>query len=493
MGYWTSVGVNQMPRVATRNRPLVGPEQGPRRAALPPEFNRMLDRVPQKGSKVPRVPRLPPLELPAFPGLVRRTPLGQVLRLIDLLDKIPQPGVPVRNPRDLRFKFPNATVLQHAECPNFYGNSGTDYTGANGIYAMVWNGGTPANVICLEAQSWGFPLEVVRPDGTLTGNIYNFSGPGFRMVTFGPRNNAGTRFKNSIADLYQVPGNTSAETVPGWTVIPSKFWPDPNRERGLPAEPRPDQMGFGTPLAPPGELAPGSEPPGTRPGRTLPKPMDAIKGRPKPDKQQPPQFEPLPRTPAPGVIPTVPWVPIRNDTPIASPFPTVVITPAPASPEPGTKTGDIIKAPGRPHTRTPPRRREKEAPKALSRSGRQIRAIFAALDALSEWSELVDALYDALPDDVKKRWGKDRDSRGLLDNAGQYGIDGADWKIQALWANWHRLDTAKAFRNIVKNEVQDKLLGLLNRNLPRNVGRAVDPGMKEFNAWLESTMATLGF
>ena len=98
-------------------------------------------------------------------------------------------------------------------------------------------------------------------------------------------------------------------------------------------------------------------------------------------------------------------------------------------------------------------------------------ALYKALDAVSESAEVVDAVYDALPKDVRKRWEKERfpDARWIRDkntgewvrvgverpgdNFGQYGIDGADWKLQALYYNWHKVDVEKAIKNIIKNEL----------------------------------------
>lgn len=86
-------------------------------------------------------------------------------------------------------------------------------------------------------------------------------------------------------------------------------------------------------------------------------------------------------------------------------------------------------------------------------------AAYKAMDNISEAAEVVDALYDALPDDVQKRWEKDRESRGLADQAGQYGIDGADWKAQAIWHNAHKIDWDEAIKNIIQNQVEDALYG----------------------------------
>lgn len=122
-----------------------------------------------------------------------------------------------------------------------------------------------------------------------------------------------------------------------------------------------------------------------------------------------------------------------------------------------------------PHQRRPPGQGEKEN-KVISRSKAISIAIFRALDTISESAELVNAVYEALPEDVRKRWEKGRDPRGLLDSAGQYGIDGADWKLQALWHNWHRVDTVAAVENIAKNLGEDKLYGSVYKHLPGNLG-----------------------
>lgn len=81
------------------------------------------------------------------------------------------------------------------------------------------------------------------------------------------------------------------------------------------------------------------------------------------------------------------------------------------------------------------------------------------MDLLSESSEVIDAVYQALPEDVRKRWERDRDLDRPGDQFGQYGISGADWKLQAIWYNWHRIDAASAVANIIRNEIEDRLYG----------------------------------
>lgn len=126
-----------------------------------------------------------------------------------------------------------------------------------------------------------------------------------------------------------------------------------------------------------------------------------------------------------------------------------------------------------PSRKEPPKPRVKER-KFRSFAARLGVAFFRILDSLSESAEVVDAFYDALPPDVKSRWSKGRDKRGFIDSAGQYGIDGADWKLQALWHNWHKVDATQAVKNIVKNEVEDRVIGAYSRFLPRNTVNALN-------------------
>ena len=117
----------------------------------------------------------------------------------------------------------------------------------------------------------------------------------------------------------------------------------------------------------------------------------------------------------------------------------------------------VSPAPLQPAGKSPPQKNEHQG---KASGGRGLAQHFArALDFVSESAEVVDAVYDALPDDVKKRWEKGRESRGLADQAGQYGIDGADWKAKAIWENRDKIDYSEAIKNIVQNQVEDQLYG----------------------------------
>lgn len=129
-------------------------------------------------------------------------------------------------------------------------------------------------------------------------------------------------------------------------------------------------------------------------------------------------------------------------------------------------SGRIPRVP--PMKRAPPKYYQKERGKP--RGPRQLAAmIMNGLDTVSELSEIIDALYDALPKDVRRRY--DRGGRGLTDQAGQYGIDGADYKIIAIVYNFHRIDTVAAVHNMAKNALEDQLVGGIAKHLPVNVGQ----------------------
>lgn len=136
--------------------------------------------------------------------------------------------------------------------------------------------------------------------------------------------------------------------------------------------------------------------------------------------------------------------------------------------------------------RVPPRRREREQ-KRMASSRRLMLWFFAALDSLSENAEIVGAFYDALPEDVRKKWACNRSNFGV-DVAGQYGIDNADCKAKALWHNWHKLDFGTAVENVIKNAIQDELIGFIQRVIPRNSGSAFDDAMMQFNADLNTVL-----
>jgi len=165
-------------------------------------------------------------------------------------------------------------------------------------------------------------------------------------------------------------------------------------------------------------------------------------------------------------------------------------------------TATAVRTQQRKHLREPPDRRTKET-KVLTRAGRFALALAKVMDGISEGSEVITSFYDALPEELRKqiekarfpnaRWIKDKrtgkwrkvgmDRPG--DQYGQYGIEGADWKAQALWEHWDKVDMEAAMENLFENYVEDKVIGGIHRKLPRNYGNANPEGDRVFAKRLE--------
>lgn len=199
--------------------------------------------------------------------------------------------------------------------------------------------------------------------------------------------------------------------------------------------------------------------------------------------------------------PFAPYVPPRFQVGVGTAVPEPVPEPSPETAYGPDYQWDYqvgIQIPGRPGrpgnptpprvppvTRDPPPKGEKQR-KVLTRAAQVGIAVYKALDKFSEGAEVVDAVYDALPDDVKKRW-KRPDRVG--DSFGQYGLEGADWKLRALYYNWHRLDVVQAVKNIIKNGLSDSVVGGMHRGLPKNTGSAHSQSEKELSKLLDEWLS----
>ena len=193
------------------------------------------------------------------------------------------------------------------------------------------------------------------------------------------------------------------------------------------------------------------------------------------------RIAPSPNGQTPWIVRPTTWVPLAPDAlppnpngapapapplPLAEPVPTL-------DPPPQWSYGPPGAPPPAPHTSTPPRPGSKDA-KVISRSQKFAIALFSFLDFLSESCEIVDAIYEAIPRDIRKLIEQDvRNDVAFLDQAGQYGIDGCDWKIPFIYEFWSEIDTPQALCNIVKNITEDQLIGVVRKNLPRNFGSQI--------------------
>lgn len=136
--------------------------------------------------------------------------------------------------------------------------------------------------------------------------------------------------------------------------------------------------------------------------------------------------------------------------------------------------------------RAPSRGTSESKVQPASRAARIGLMLYRALDEISEGAELIDAIYDTLPKKVRDRWER----KGIPgDTFGQYGIEGADFKILALYHNWHLVEPEQAIKNIIKNSLSDAVIGRMQRQLPRSVGNAHAAGEMEFAKILDDLLS----
>jgi len=125
---------------------------------------------------------------------------------------------------------------------------------------------------------------------------------------------------------------------------------------------------------------------------------------------------------------------------------------------PPVSTVGVTNSP-RPIPLSPPKRPDgPHDRKVIPRGTAAAKFIANILGEISESAELIDALFDALPEDTKRRWSSGRiDNRSL---GGQYSVS-SDllWKMEALWYNWHNVDINQAIVNVGYNVLEDAFYG----------------------------------
>lgn len=159
-----------------------------------------------------------------------------------------------------------------------------------------------------------------------------------------------------------------------------------------------------------------------------------------------PWFPDVPPEYEPGVRPNPRPVPGTRPWPVYPPYhPDAGFWP------PGQEATDPSGRPGpgsrprpqplpEPSPARPPGRRVKE--RKLSASSRQRKLLGMLASGASEGFDLLDALFDALPDSIKRRF-KDHPNE----------------KFKALYRHWDKVDMNKAFENIWRNQVEDRYFG----------------------------------
>lgn len=350
-----------------------------------------------------------------------------------------------------------------------YGGGGFGGGGATGSWGIV-SGSPPSGLWCTTVCGtalYSFQGYFHRPGGDACQS------PFCNTFADKPTSGAIRQVGSSVYGWFGSYGRSEFDPPGACNAYNWDQWVHYRRCPGVVAAPTPIATGpvvFQPPNAPPYQPSPGDPPPSTRP--------------------------PVSEGGKPSEAPTDDDGPLA---PLLLPIPLMFPPPIVVSVLPRTGAGPYVRPP-RPQPRKPPRKGQKER-KAQTRSARVAIAIFRALDAISEAAEVVDCAFENLPKDVQKKWSKGRPKRGLLDNAGQYGIDGADWKAQAVWHNSHKLDIQGMAKCLVRNHIQDQVLGAIHKRAggrvgktgPRIVpGRAIDPAMKEVNSWLDAVFEGVG-
>lgn len=192
-----------------------------------------------------------------------------------------------------------------------------------------------------------------------------------------------------------------------------------------------------------GDIAPDTAPgpnPAQRPGHSS-----------NPDRRR--QFDQPgrhPYAPSHGPLPT------RVPSPTTDPRPSPAGKPRPIAPPmiiggPGTLPKTNPKPDG--HNSTPPGPGEKERKTiANPKSGG---LVSWAVGTVTESIDFIEALHDALPDDVKRHYYKD--SKGKWRRA----KPSASTMLKDLYKNFDKLDLNEALKNVIINQLQDAIIGKL--------------------------------
>jgi len=398
------------------------------------------DLLNKRRTMVPRVPRTRTKDgIPwALPRTPRGLPGGMVIDLLDLADNMSRKAGGIQpDPANAPWMTLKCRAVPETDPANGYAavshdgyRSGHVNASDCGLQLQSWNGAGPLN----QAQG---TYSTSEENFTLVALAGKVNGPGGDPT--GRPGNFSDRFMYSQVWWWHAPVGTMA-TYPSFVDAPASMsvntMPDPNAQRRSSGE-RPN------PYGPP--------PVGTA---VQPAPAETVKR----DMSLWPDF--APETWSFVVTPGRGGVKIPGKTPTINPDPLELSGDGPKRGQPPVRT-----VPGDPlHER-----------KFVPRSKRLAALLFNALDNVSEGAEVIDAIYKALPKSVRKRWEEKhgREAAPFIDNAGQYGIDGADWKAKAIYYNMHKIDWDEAARNVIKNAVEDRILGDIHKRLPKNIGNTL--------------------
>lgn len=121
-------------------------------------------------------------------------------------------------------------------------------------------------------------------------------------------------------------------------------------------------------------------------------------------------------------------------------------------------------APARPpvnHWSKPPGRSSKERKWHIMNS-RLVRVVWGAFGSATEASDLIDALWDALPKSAKSGYYRLHGKGGKVFWKWRHKVD-MKTKARDLWRNYDKLDLSEAIKNIAFDQLQDAAIGKLGK------------------------------
>ena len=106
------------------------------------------------------------------------------------------------------------------------------------------------------------------------------------------------------------------------------------------------------------------------------------------------------------------------------------------------------------HRLAPPPKRNKEGKVKSGAASSVYNVVHPVISTVGEVVELVEAIYDALPDQFKVKYpGTNYTLRAATPQQ----------KVKAIYENFHRIDLAKAITNFADNQLEDAIWGLVGQ------------------------------
>lgn len=135
---------------------------------------------------------------------------------------------------------------------------------------------------------------------------------------------------------------------------------------------------------------------------------------------------------------------------------------------------DVLGKPGQPKPSigvagpkgtNPPGRKEKERKTKLGAVGGTAAA--RIVNMTTESLDFLDALWDALPEEIKRKGA--RHNRSLAEKLERKGRKRYSEKVKDVWNHFDKINLTDALENIIKNQVEDFVIGKMSKHATKNL------------------------